>query len=127
MQSALRKAPLFQFWVAGKRVVGVSGDSGRRLFFSRKVMTAHAYIPLYLPLIRLQDLAFDRAYSELNFPSPEVHTDNVSAAESDRSEQHEDPELFSRRLQLLLSNTRITASTLCKRSKYFQNIKIHFI
>lgn len=69
---------------------------------------------LYLPLIRLQDLRFDQAYAELNFPSPEVHADNMSGTEGDRSGQHQDPELFARRLQLLLSNTRITASTFCQ-------------
>jgi hypothetical protein len=43
MQSALERAPLFQFWFAGKRVIGMSGDSGRRFFFSQKVTKVHSF------------------------------------------------------------------------------------
>lgn len=38
MRSAVAKSPLFQFWVAGRRVIGLSGDSGRRLFFGQKMI-----------------------------------------------------------------------------------------
>ncbi|KAF8550961.1 cytochrome P450 [Imleria badia] len=108
MRSAIAKAPLFQFWVVGKRVIGLSGDSGRRLFFGQKVTIV---MQAYVPLISVQGLKFDQAYSELNFPSPEVHADNfnVGGAECDCSGQDQDPELFSRRLQLLLSDTRVSA------------------
>ena len=46
MQSALKKAPLFQFWFAGKRVIGVSGESGRRFFFGQKVTKVHGFASL---------------------------------------------------------------------------------
>lgn len=65
-------------------------------------------------LISVQDFKFDQAYVELNFLSPEAHADigNVEGVECDSSGQDQDPELFVRHLQPLLSNTRISASTL---------------
>ena len=70
---------------------------------------------LNLLLTRQQDLNFDRGYNELSFPAPNIHVDNVSGVEGNHSGQDQDPELFARRLQLLLSNTRITASTFSHR------------
>ena len=76
-------------------------------------------LQVYLPLISMQDLNFDQGYSGLCFSSPEVHADSVGCAEGDSSSesgQDQDPELFARRLQLLLSNSRVLASTLSQRS-----------